>query len=441
MMKRLLPLFLLLLAGCRDSSSDMPRTPDRIRILPLMTRVTGTDFDRDDRIGLTLTVSGVPYATNREMIYDGTTFSSEGFVWYNDATQPSDLTAYYPYAPEGAPDRFTVPADQSAEGFAQADLLSARRRDVLPGSAPVEMLFDHLFSKIRLTVENRSDGEIDGVSLEGSIPTADVDLTNGTAEAAADVSAEILIPHRTDENTWELIAVPQTVAWVLHISTDDGKVHTHELESTSLRGGKIYTISVTVTNIDLSCQLSGDINDWTTGGAIEELPAESNASTLNYGGEDYRIASLPDGSLWLAENLRVNPGTEEELATGAAGALYPSGTLADAASVERYGLLYDGETAQGICPPGWRLPAEEDFETLQQLAAEDAESFLTLTPALWQPTGGYKSLTDMSYLWSAIEDGEGYRKAVAAQYLHPGVDLYLERKHTGIFLPVRCRKE
>lgn len=72
------------------------------------TRVTGLYFDAGDRIGLTVMMDGSgPYVENRMMTYNGSTFTSPGFLWYNDLNVTSTLTAYYPYSATGTPEEFT----------------------------------------------------------------------------------------------------------------------------------------------------------------------------------------------------------------------------------------------------------------------------------------------------------------------------------------------
>ena len=435
-MKRLLSICLLTLTGCGTSTPDVPVGPGPVRILPMVTRVTGTNFDPEDRIGLTITTATGTYAENRELRYDGSSFSSSDLLWYNDLTQPCELCACYPYDPSGMPELFTIPSDQSG-GLSQADLLAARRSSVLPGIAPVEMLFDHLMSKVRLKIENRSEGKVSEVTISGSIPTARIDWQAKSAAVEPETAPVSLIPFRVDNDTFEAVVVPQRAAFTIGISTDDGKSRSYELEPAELLGGKLYTVTVTVTRIDVSCTLSGEINDWVPGGALQERAERPDPPTVDYEGVSYRTVTLPDGSCWLAENLRYNPGPESDLDTGASGVRYPDDGLSDAASVAKYGLLYDCATAGGICPPGWSLPGLQDYEGLQE---GFPEGFLIPTPALWQPaTDGYKRFTDRSYFWSSIPDGEGF-KMIAVRLSMPLPEFAIETKNSKICAPVRCVK-
>lgn len=124
------------------------------------TRVTGLYFDAGDRIGLTVMMDGSgPYVENRMMTYNGSTFTSPGFLWYNDLNVTSTLTAYYPYSATGTPEEFHIETDQTA-GCASSDLLGAVKRGVTPASAPVGMVFYHLFTQLSIRVNNVSDASL-----------------------------------------------------------------------------------------------------------------------------------------------------------------------------------------------------------------------------------------------------------------------------------------
>lgn len=89
---------LALLTGC-SSKNDSVEGPvqSRIRIAPSISRVTGLNFDTGDRIGLTIVKSGANYCENTPLRFDGTVFVSDDLFWYDDPSEKSNLTAYYPY--------------------------------------------------------------------------------------------------------------------------------------------------------------------------------------------------------------------------------------------------------------------------------------------------------------------------------------------------------
>jgi uncharacterized protein (TIGR02145 family) len=99
-------------------------------------------------------------------------------------------------------------------------------------------------------------------------------------------------------------------------------------------------------------------------------------------GNVYEIVKIGD-QWWMAENLRVTRyrnGDEIptnlsnhawENATHGASAIYPhakvAGLNSDAEVVAAYGLLYNWFTVEdprGICPDGWRVPSNGDWEVL-----------------------------------------------------------------------------
>lgn len=63
--------------------------------------------------------------------------------------------------------------------------------------------------------------------------------------------------------------------------------------------------------------------------------------------------------VWMAENLNFN--------TSSAKAIYPNNT----SLVDVFGRMYGWEEAREVCPDGWHLPTEKDWETLTgQLGGE-----------------------------------------------------------------------
>ena len=144
-----------------------PRTiphPNR----PSISRVTGLNFDTGDRIGLTIVKSGANYCENTPLRFDGTVFVSDDLFWYDDPSEKSNLTAYYPYLAEGAPASFTVRADQKlATDHEASDLLAATATDVVPSQTAVNMVFTHLLTKIVIDITNNSANTIEEVTLEG----------------------------------------------------------------------------------------------------------------------------------------------------------------------------------------------------------------------------------------------------------------------------------
>lgn len=373
---------LIALTSCGTEPASW-QVPENLPVVvePLLTRVSGTSFEAADKIGLQIRNSEGVYSANQLLTYSGSYFMADSFIWYNNINLQASLTAYYPYvAGDALPTTHTVASDQSSAAAVEAsDLLAATRSGVTPTADPVQMVFSHLMSKIQITLTNNSDGEVTGVRLGGSRTQANLELENKLATVNNSVAAQDITPYTlTAGSSYEAIVVPQQVAFIVTVSTNDGKVHSHQMVSTTLAAGKLYTLNLTLTNIDLNATLSADIEEWSSGGAIAEEGSgsvsndpstgddqqESPANTpneLSYEGVTYSIATLADDRVWMVENLRYNPSVE--------GVYEPGESL----SAEEYGLLYTAvaalegnlvEGAQGICPDGWHIPTQTEVSAL-----------------------------------------------------------------------------
>lgn len=119
-------------------------------------------------------------------------------------------------------------------------------------------------------------------------------------------------------------------------------------------------------------------------------PGGSGDEYIEYQGLRYKIKTFSNGDTWMVENLAYVP-TGKQVSNDPAdssGLWYPytiennaAKVLTDAASVQKYGLLYDYATifgveevteanfktfegVQGICPAGWHIPTRADYLAL-----------------------------------------------------------------------------
>jgi uncharacterized protein (TIGR02145 family)/uncharacterized repeat protein (TIGR02543 family) len=72
-------------------------------------------------------------------------------------------------------------------------------------------------------------------------------------------------------------------------------------------------------------------------------------------GKRYRTVKMPDGKTWMAENLNYQ--------TDGSRCYNNSAGLCD-----KYGRLYDRNTALNVCPSGWHLPAAQEWDSLYRAA-------------------------------------------------------------------------
>ncbi len=98
----------------------------------------------------------------------------------------------------------------------------------------------------------------------------------------------------------------------------------------------------------------------------------SCGNTLNYEGYDYQTVQIGT-QCWFAENLRYLPsvvGLETESQTIAYYYVYDyEGTNVNDAKAttnyQTYGAIYNWNAASTACPPGWSLPSETDWTSLE----------------------------------------------------------------------------
>ena len=388
----------LALVACNKTPKEEPQPVDfsqySVRVEPVITRATETNFENGDQIGLTVARAAGVYAENAQLTYDGSAFSGS-LNWYSEGTDEATLKAYYPYA-SAVPTTFTVAADQSA-GTASSDFISAVKEGVLPSANAIAMVFKHQLSRLVVTVQNNSGNAIESVVFKGIVPTATIaaDLT-----ATVDASAEAIdIKAFADGEKYYAIVPGQKVAPVMAV-TAGGKVLTQQLVEATLEPGKQYSVSVVVNKEEIKVVLAGEIENWIDGGEItgEEGDFKENLEEgyFTYAGVKYNVVKMKDGKWWMAQNLAYlpegyTPSTDVNAVT--AGVFAPLKVkedqtglefTTDEAVVAANGYLYQAEVAlglkvgdltsvaeaqalegvQGICPSGWHVPTIDDITGL-----------------------------------------------------------------------------
>ena len=393
-------LALLAVAACNKTPNVEPKPVDfsqyAVRVEPVITRATETNFEKGDQIGLSIVRAAGDYATNAQLTYDGTAFSGD-LNWYDEGAEESTLKAYYPYnATEALPTRFTVQSDQS-KGTAASDFVSAVKENVLPSANAVSMVFKHRLSRLVVTVKNNSGAAIEAVQFQEIIPVANID---------ADLTAKVdenakwqTITAFADGDKYYAIVPGQKVAPIV-VVTAGGKELTQQLAEATLEPGKQYSISIVVNKEEIKVVLAGEIENWTDGGEITgDGPAfeeKLEDGYFTYDGVKYNVVKMKDGKWWMAQNLAYLPEgytPATDLTAVTAGVFAPIQVNADhtaaefttdAAVIASNGYLYQAEVAlglkvgdlkseddakalegaQGICPQGWHVPTVTDIVNL-----------------------------------------------------------------------------
>ena len=289
-MNRLLSLIAVsvLFAAC-NKEADKPEeaaSVGKITISPTVTKVTETNFEEGDEIGLTIVRESGVWASNAKLSYGGGVFSGE-LNWY-PGEDASTLKAYYPCS-ETFPATFTVALDQRS-GTSSSDFVAAVESGVTPSGEAIPMTFSHKLSRILITLENRSGKSIEGVTIGGAIPTATV--SENFEIGSADVEPKDIQALKVSDTQYRLIVVPQTAAFSVKVAVG-GKVLTQNLTSAEFASGMEYKVSVKVYEDSIKIVLSGDINNWGDGG---DVPGEGGDPAVSQGAYKHVVIIGVDGA-------------------------------------------------------------------------------------------------------------------------------------------------
>lgn len=157
-------------------------------------------------------------------------------------------------------------------------------------------------------------------------------------------------------------------------------------------------------------------------------------STFTYGGVTYHYEYLAELA-WMLENLAYLPyvappsdGSETSPRCYVMG--YNGYNITEAkatSSYGDYGVLYNWEAAKALCPPGWRLPTDEDWKKLEKAVGMDDDelNLLNTYRGSDEYTKGFKSMYgwdgwngDNSYYFNAVP--AGHRSTASGNWAGPG---------------------
>jgi len=134
------------------------------------------------------------------------------------------------------------------------------------------------------------------------------------------------------------------------------------------------------------------------------------------------------------------------------------------ANCQKYGLLYNWETAKKVCPSGWHLPNDKEWDDLamflESQSGESGETGIKLLDKSWKFPKGYNYKVTDKFNFSALQSGKGAEngrccsvddggafwwsasenEAVpnSAYYWSPGVEFGREHQSKLYFFSVRC---
>lgn len=254
-------------AGC----SDDREAPSSVRISPTVSRVTGLYFDKEDRIGLTISRTSGDYVTNRLMTYDGSVFTASGLKWYESTQETSTLTAYYPYSEAGVPSAFSVEARPAAGLHAVGSAGSCRtggqagqrtRRDgfLSPHVAALRGRGEQRFLAGRRSEDRRF----------GRRGRRGPRRAFGEGESGCGGGADRGFRGGADSR-YRAVLVPQQTTLDVEVELQDGSVCRKSVSDALLEGGRCYDLSVVISGggtPQIEVSISGDVVDWVDGGEL-----------------------------------------------------------------------------------------------------------------------------------------------------------------------------
>ncbi len=204
-----------------------------------VTKVTETEFEEGDRIGLYVTsydetpvplqVSG-NWANNIAATLTGADWVTEKKIFWSEGKM--DVYAYYPYMAISSVDEqpFAVALDQnvpgdetSLGGYEASDFLWAKTEGSVapadgsdPSAATVSLTFKHCLTKFVIKLEKGPDYEGDfpeesELYIHNVVPTATIDFATGAVTKDMFGEPTTIRARRVDDGTFEAIIVPQRV--------------------------------------------------------------------------------------------------------------------------------------------------------------------------------------------------------------------------------------
>jgi uncharacterized protein (TIGR02145 family) len=138
---------------------------------------------------------------------------------------------------------------------------------------------------------------------------------------------------------------------------------------------------------------NGEVIVWVRKDKIEEYRKNTIYFTDSRNGQKYRAVKI-GGKTWMAENLNYQ--TDQSWC-------YENNN----SYCEKYGRLYDWNTAKTACPAGWRLPSREDWGALSIAAGDTYFGKGGIAGKTLKSTSGWDNYGNGTDIWgfSALPGG------------------------------------
>lgn len=249
-----------------------------------VSRVTATNFEKADQIGVYMTTAdldlqlGGNEINNENFTYDGRTWNSVRKLYWNKGNH--NVYAYYPFnsSVNSITDyKYKVALDQNQadlgnglSGYESSDFLWATASNVTASANPVQLKFAHCMSKMNIVLKKSEnfEGEIPNdaeVFILNTVSTASIDLSTGGVSKDPYSGAETIKALKLSPTEFTACLVPQKINSrrpLVEVITQgvsylmEGKI--------SLKPGVQHTVVITLTkNPDQTkIEIGGEIVDW-----------------------------------------------------------------------------------------------------------------------------------------------------------------------------------
>jgi uncharacterized protein (TIGR02145 family) len=161
-------------------------------------------------------------------------------------------------------------------------------------------------------------------------------------------------------------------------------------------------------------------------------------------GQKYRTVTIC-GKTWMAQNLNYQPQTDSSWYYGN-----------NSANRDKYGMLYDWNTAKAVCPTGWHLPTQKEWNDLVAAAGgsiagkmlkavgswnnnddgTDEYGFSALPGGYRKTDGSFDDAGDTGFWWTATDANGVEALCRIMRYGYENVHWYSNNKKSGF--SVRC---
>ena len=191
---------------------------------------------------------------------------------------------------------------------------------------------------------------------------------------------------------------------------------------------------------------------------LKNKEKETSNTVTDYDGNVYNTIQIGD-QIWMKENLRTTHFADGKPIGMGSKADYekelryaPDG---EASNVKKYGYLYNWKAVKhgitnfdsmhgekGICPEGWHVPTQEEFEKLEEVISSIVNdiniSVFSAVPAGSFGFDGFSDFGDFAYFWCATPTGS----ARAFSFFLSNDDEYFRyrEEYREIGYSVRCLK-